>query len=131
MTPRGMLRTLLASASLVAVWACGIGPTAPPDFSDPSLAVRARSGEEFVIRLESNASTGYSWRLARPVDGQVVVLVEAQYEPPTGAMLGSSGVEHWRFRAVSRGQTTIDLEYVRPWDTAAPARTVSFVIFVS
>jgi predicted secreted protein len=43
--------------------------------------IDARVGEEFVIGLRGNRTTGYRWELAEPVDSSVVVLVGHRYQP--------------------------------------------------
>jgi predicted secreted protein len=130
MSLRDGWRALLVILPLAGTCACGTEPTAPDAFNDPSVMVRSRPGQDFVLQLESNPSTGFSWRLAHPVEGPVVVFIESKYAPPSDPRAGAAGAEHWRFRAVERGQTTIDLEYVRPWESAPPARSVSFSILV-
>ena len=125
------LRALLVSLPLAGAWACGNTPTGPIEITDPSVTARVKPGEEVLFRLESNPSTGFSWRLARPVDQSVLVFVESKYAPPSGAAPGQSGSESLRFRAVGHGQATIDLEYGRLWESEAPVRTASFSVLVN
>jgi len=125
------LRALAASAFFAtALQACG-GATDPDEFSDPNLPIHVAQGREFTLRLESNASTGYSWRLARPLDDATLALVGSRYVPGQSSLVGAPGSEVWTFRAIARGQTTIDLEYVRSWEAdQTPPRTASFSVSV-
>jgi inhibitor of cysteine peptidase len=88
-------------------------------------------GREFSLTLASNATTGYHWELAAPLDEALVKLVSNTYQAPRTGLLGAGGQEIWTFRAVGRGQTVIQLKYVRPWEKdAAPAETASCSVIV-
>ena len=46
-------------------------------------------------------------------------------------MVGAGGKEIWTFKGVSPGETTITLEYVRPWETGVqPVIVNSFGVTV-
>jgi predicted secreted protein len=80
-------------------------------------------GERFEITVEGTPGTGYLWRLARPLDAAVVTLVGTEHVQRAPGRPGGTTDEVWTFQAVGRGNATIDLEYVRPWETGArPAR---------
>jgi inhibitor of cysteine peptidase len=88
-------------------------------------------GEEFSLTLASNATTGYHWELAEPLNEAIVKLVGSQYQAPNTNLLGAGGQEVWTFRAVGAGQTTINLKYVRPWEKdMPPAETASYTVSV-
>jgi inhibitor of cysteine peptidase len=113
-----------------ALQACG-GATSPDEFSDPNVPIHVAAGRDFALRLESSISTGHNWRLAQPLDAAVLALVSSRYDEEKSSLVGAPGAETWTFRAVARGQTTINLEYVQPWATGqAPARTASFSVTV-
>ncbi|MBN2131081.1 MAG: protease inhibitor I42 family protein [Sedimentisphaerales bacterium] len=87
-------------------------------------------GQNFVISLQSNPTTGYSWELTSPLPTWLV-LVGSEYIPaPTDPpMVGSGGVEEWTFRANAAGTATITFEYRRPWEKdQSPAERKTFVI---
>jgi inhibitor of cysteine peptidase len=88
-------------------------------------------GQEFTVTLASNATTGYHWELAAPLDEAVVKLVNSEYQTPETSALGAPGQEIWTFQAVGKGQTVIDLKYVRPWEKdVAPVETASYGVAV-
>jgi len=88
-------------------------------------------GEEFKITLDSNATTGFQWSLAVPVDESVVKLVSNAYEAPQTALVGAGGKEVWTFRAVGRGRTEIRMKYSRSWEKGTvPARGAVFSVRV-
>ena len=84
-----------------------------------------RVGDELIIELPSNASTGYAWDLREPADSAIVDLESVTYvmddAPPD--MSGVGGTEVFRFRATGVGTTTIRLEYVRSWEPDDSADT--------
>jgi len=84
------------------------------------MAVAAEEGREFSIFLDSNRTTGYEWRLARPIDERVVHFVRSEYAPPKDGLVGAGGREEWTFVAKARGETEILLEYARPWEKGQP-----------
>jgi len=101
------------------------------------------AGVDFAITLVSNPSTGYSWRLAEPLDEDVVELVSSEFEKKSvesggeegeeaGEIVGAPGEELWTFTAVAEGEAEIVLEYIRPWETdEAPEETVTIKVKVT
>ncbi|MDY6892887.1 MAG: protease inhibitor I42 family protein, partial [Chloroflexota bacterium] len=61
------------------------------------------------------------WRLAEDVDENVLRLANSEYSAPETTLVGAGGQEVWTFEAVGAGETTISLEYVRPWEEGVPA----------
>jgi inhibitor of cysteine peptidase len=97
--------------------------------TDPEKPIATSPGQEFNISLKSNRTTGFLWQLASPVDEAVVKLVGSDYKAPQSRLQGAGGTEVWTFRATGRGQTTIAMKYVRPWEkNVPPARTATFKI---
>jgi inhibitor of cysteine peptidase len=107
---------------------------------DAEKGVEAGLGTEFAIALESNPTTGYTWRLAS-YDQDVLYLVSQEYEQAKkegegegkeeGQLVGAGGTELITFRAIKEGETEVELEYLRPWETGVPAeKTVTFKVEV-
>ena len=70
-------------------------------------------GDEFVITLDSNATTGYRFELAQPLDEHIVTLVNHEYQGSGLPIAGAGGQEHWTFKAIGAGATQIALIYKR------------------
>jgi len=71
-------------------------------------------GEEFTIHLESNPTTGYRWH---PVyDGTLLKLISNDFTLPPSRLIGEGGTEHFNFRAIKLGRTTIKMLYNRRWE---------------
>lgn len=90
--------------------------------TDPARPLTVSPGEKFVIVIESNRTTGFSWEIAKPYNENVVTLMGREYLPQKSDLDGAGGKEVWTFTAVSAGQTTIYLKYVRPWEKGIPPK---------
>ena len=84
------------------------------DQNDNGTDVRLTVGEEMELRLPSNSSTGYAWRLVGDLDEDVIQVASSEYEPDEGSEDedGGGGTEIWRFRARGPGSVPVALEYV-------------------
>jgi predicted secreted protein len=86
-------------------------------------------GEELVVRLEENRTTGFHWQLAGLPDG--VTLDDDGFEAPSPGRPGQGGVHSFRLRATAPGEYRVAAALGRSWGTAAPERTVEFTVRVS
>jgi inhibitor of cysteine peptidase len=91
------------------------------NISESSGSLKLKVGDTFVIKLESNPTTGYSWSLAES-DSKVVKQVSSVYEPEKTApnIVGSGGTEVWTFKAFAKGETKLTFNYARPWEKGIP-----------
>jgi inhibitor of cysteine peptidase len=87
-------------------------------------------GQDLVLRLESNPSTGYGWEIAE-FDTSVVAQEGESHFSPGSDLPGASGIETWRFRAVGRGRTDLMLMYRRSWESEPPLRELQLRLSVS
>ena len=102
--------------------ACSPAPqSVSVDASHSGETVNVASGASVIVTLDSNDTTGYEWRLAEDVDEDVLRLANSEYIAPETTLVGAGGQEVWTFEAVGAGETTISLEYVRPWEEGVPA----------
>ncbi|MFO7590976.1 MAG: protease inhibitor I42 family protein [Acidimicrobiia bacterium] len=120
----------MAVLALGGISACG-GGGGGEDASGPSVYTRSGEtisvevGEEFVILLESNPSTGYEWSVTeQPPE---VRLVSQRYDPPAEQIPGRGGQEELRFAARKAGRATLELVYARSFEPdVPPAETATF-----
>jgi len=134
---------LLASLAVISLIVAGCtsggngtnGESEPQDFTDPSSTIKVNVGEKFAISMDSNATTGYEWQLAKELDENIVKQVgDPQYimEEGTEERVGAGGTEVWTFEGTGAGDATISFEYVRPWEEEEePAETKDFKVEVS
>jgi inhibitor of cysteine peptidase len=90
-------------------------PPAMKTEADSGHRVALRIGQELILTLNSNPSTGYCWMRTDTETPVLVTLGKPTYQPG-GRLLGASGVELWKFRPEREGMLTLKLEYRRPWE---------------
>jgi inhibitor of cysteine peptidase len=104
----------------------------------PAPVTEAQNGKTIVIAkyapliiaLESNPSTGYSWRVSKN-DSAIVKLIEQSAFPPMMRMPGAPSHEMFKFKAIATGSDSIELEYLRPWEKGvAPVKKFSIEVTV-
>ena len=79
-----------------------------------SSEIDVNLGEEFVIVLDGNPTTGYQW-MTENIDEAFIKFLSSKYEPSSNTP-GSGGRYVWTFRAVSQGKSNITMKYLRPWE---------------
>lgn len=99
---------------------------------DKQNIVISASQPEFILKLKSNPTTGYSWYL-REYDSAIITPVKHSFLPPTRMLIGASGFELWTFRVKPAGfsvphQTAIRMVYARPWQSNDGATQSVFLI---
>ncbi|OPY74035.1 MAG: Chagasin family peptidase inhibitor I42 [Syntrophorhabdus sp. PtaU1.Bin058] len=100
-------------------------------FSGSETPFVMKAGDEFVLTLESNPTTGYRWQIADKPDEKIVRLIGSEYKAPDTKLVGAGGNEIWTFRAEGKGKAAINLIYVRPWEKGTPpAKTANVTIVV-
>ena len=128
---------LLITASVIGVTGASPGPgnTITLDASDSGSQIELAVGDMLKVELDSNPSTGFQWMLAENSDDTVLQVQEQEYfmdnagDPP---LPGTGGKEVWTFKAQAQGQTTISLEYSRPWEGGEKAvRVFELVVTVN
>jgi len=85
------------------------------------------------IRLESNPTTGYSWILSDKIDNTIVSITGPEFiqSKKDKELVGAGGYEIFTFKAISKGKTSIILNYERPWEEEVdPLETFKITISV-
>jgi inhibitor of cysteine peptidase len=79
-------------------------------------------GEEFVIILHENPTTGFHWN---PISSgePVCKLLDNSFDP-TGNVPGNGGNHSWHFKAVKEGSSKIEYAYRRSWEQDRPAAQI-------
>jgi inhibitor of cysteine peptidase len=119
---------LLAS---VLAWFTSSSLAAPVTITaaDAARSIHLNVGEELVLKLENNPSTGYSWFLNEAKHPGLVSLGKPTYTDQA-SMPGAGGIEWWNFRAVDRGVQSLRFEYRRPWEKKPPVKRVDFLVVI-
>ena len=74
-------------------------------------------GQQFILRLPSNPTTGFRW-LLRDSAPQVLQSLgpEVYSNPEDEGLVGSAGISTWRFKVAKAGEGQLALTYERPWE---------------
>jgi inhibitor of cysteine peptidase len=85
-------------------------------YIDAGKPIAVKAGQEFIIAVDSNPTTGYVWQEMHDVT--MVSLEEDRYEPDEKAegLAGAGGTQYYRYKALKQGDTEVILVYVRPWE---------------
>jgi inhibitor of cysteine peptidase len=130
------LKLLACVAMLVSVtvFAKSLAPVPEPTVytQDKPVAMVTSAQPEFVIKLKSNPTTGYTWFL-RGYNSELLQPVAHMVQAPDSKLVGAPGFELWTFKAkpaafVVPQQTTIRLVYSRPWEASETATQLMFKV---
>jgi predicted secreted protein len=96
-------------------------------YTDSGQTIDIGVGQEFVIALGSNRTTGYGWQ--ESYDENMLRLVEKTYEEETEEdVVGAGGIEYFRFRTLEAGETEITLVYKQAWEGGGIGETKVFTV---
>jgi inhibitor of cysteine peptidase len=145
MKRRGRVVCVLAVVAVVAMLAAMLGACGGDDASssgssgdaagssEPTVygagdSISVANGDTFVIALEANPTTGYSWE-AEPNDD--VEFVSSKQVQGSSNAIGAPGTQQLTFKAVQTGSSTLTLHYLRPFEQGVPpAETEEFDVTV-
>ena len=81
---------------------------------DNGTTIEVHPGDELVVRLEENPTTGYRWQIDR-IDGPLEPAGDS-YELSAPGMIGGGGSHEFRFRATGPGTADLTLKHLRSWE---------------
>jgi inhibitor of cysteine peptidase len=88
-------------------------------YTEDEVLIQIVPDAEFVIRLNSNISTGYSWFL-REYDPELISVSKHSYIAPKTNLIGAPGFDEWTFKTTHSPKLTtpsyIRFVYARPWE---------------
>jgi predicted secreted protein len=93
------------------------------------MTVKVSTGSVLIVRLASNATTGYQWRGGKPDSACLKPVGKPTYEPPNTQMPGAGGTQVFAYSAVKPGRARLSFEYVRPWEKK-PVKTYSVSVVI-
>jgi inhibitor of cysteine peptidase len=107
------------------------GKTVTVTEKDGGGKVSLGKGDTLVVRVESQRSTGYIWKIVKN-DGAVLKQSgPPEYEKTEKPLPGAKGIEIFRFRAEASGTSELELQYARPFEKdKAPAKTFKLTVKV-
>ena len=128
-----MTRMVAVACLVLCLGACGEDDPGPPVHlgeSESGQAVVLSVGQELVVTLPSNPSTGYAWSFQSSSSG-VLRAGDSEYVPTPPVLPGSGGQERFTFTGAAEGRTTLRFEYRRAFETGVPAaRVIEYAVVV-
>jgi inhibitor of cysteine peptidase len=98
--------------------------------SDSGAERSVAVGDDLVIRLTENRTTGYRWHMSAP--GDAFAVVDDTYQPAESGLPGAPGVRTVRLRATYPGSYELTAASRRSWEPGAGSGPgLRFVIHVS
>ncbi|MES2217864.1 MAG: protease inhibitor I42 family protein [Pseudomonadota bacterium] len=130
-----LLKLILSAGILMSatVFAKAIAVPEPTVYTqDKPVAMVTNEQPEFIIKLRSNPTTGYSWFL-RGYNSEIIQPIKHLYQASDTKMTGAPGFELWTFKVKPSGfvvpqQTMIRFVYARPWESAETATQLMFKV---
>jgi inhibitor of cysteine peptidase len=124
---RAIILALAMASVAVPAYALNLVPHV---FSIPSVVAQVKTGDDFIIALPSNVTTGYSWT-QKIADANVMTAEGSTYLNPASARAGKGGQQLFVFHATAAGTTSVTFSYARPFEAGTPpAKSVSFTVTV-
>jgi inhibitor of cysteine peptidase len=135
------LKIILSTALLFSAVVCAKAKVAPVATKEPAVytqdkpvAVVTADQPEFIIKLKSNPTTGYTWFL-RGYNIELLEPVAHSFQAPDSTTVGAPGFELWTFKVkpsafVVPQQTSIRFAYSRPWEASESASQLMFRVTI-
>jgi inhibitor of cysteine peptidase len=87
--------------------------------ADNGNTIYIKEGQTFIINLNENPSTGYSWELS--LSKGLGLLSDKYYSPESskkdgGLVLGAAGFHSWEIKAMDKGNQEVNGVYKRSWE---------------
>jgi len=103
-------------------------PSASLEFINPEQRISVPVGVTFVITVNANPTTGYTWK--ETYNNNMLKLVK-RYTPASSGIVGAGGVEHFEFQGLVTGDTEISLIYWRSFEpNNPPLETKTFKVTI-
>jgi len=99
--------------------------------TDPAETIEIKVGESFIIALDSNPTTGYTWH--EDFDKSFLELVDHKYERSLAGegLVGAGGTESFEFKGLKKGETEITMVYKQGWEGGSVGEEDVFKVSIS
>jgi len=119
-----MITIAIIFATAFAVIGCSSKTKATVEISSSEFAqtpniertLELTQGSVLTVKLASNQTTGFQWTEQAQISNVTILEQKShRYIKPTTNLAGAGGQEEWTFRVLKPGQTTVSMNYSRPW----------------
>lgn len=84
---------------------------------DDGKTFRFKTGDEFVLKLPENPTTGYRWKIETEPNLQFVVAqTKDEFQTQNTKLVGAGGKRIISFRTTNRGSVKLKAFHERPWE---------------
>jgi len=94
-----------------------------------TININVKVNHEFSLKLASNPSTGYEWDIF--YDIKYLSLIDQLFIPGSRGNIGEPGTQIFKFKAIKPGETSIVMNYQRPWENCLPAKVVIYHVTIT
>lgn len=115
---------LAACILIVSFMAAGCAGGSLKTYSDIDDTIEVKVNVEFVIALDSNPTTGYSWKASYEASEFELISEEYRQDETEQMMTGVGGTQYLRFKALKAGNFEITMDYQRPWEDESAQQKV-------
>ena len=98
--------------------------------AENGTTINIAEGDLLVVTLESNPSTGFEWQVTKDDVAMLKPSGPPEFHPDVFWMTGTIGHQVFKFRAISSGTGTIELQYRALDRSGARAKTFSVIIAI-
>ena len=119
--------SLAIAMSMVAPVAIAAPADLPLAGANSGKATTLRRGQSARVELQTNASTGYMWRVDADRGISVTLLTTIASRP---GMVGAPSVATYRVIGTKRGMYRIVFRYMRPWEGKA-VKTLTYLVRIA
>ena len=129
-----MKKTLLLIGSATLLTACATNAskeqTINLDTIENVKTIKLNEGDQVKLEVTANPSTGYDWFTSEPEDCSVKIVDKSNVKNQQEGVVGSPSKNVYTVKAGSKGECTIQFDYKRGWEEAAPANTkqITFIV---
>lgn len=94
--------------------------------------ITVKKGAILILKLNAQIGTGYSWKISHMDSKKLQSLGESQVESGEQEMPGAAEQQVFGFKAIGSGVSTLELQYVRPWEQGSkPEKIYSIKVQVT
>ncbi|MDD4923883.1 MAG: protease inhibitor I42 family protein [Dehalococcoidales bacterium] len=115
---------LLVLVLMVSIMTAGCGGGDVKTYSDVGDTIEVKANGEFIIALDSNPTTGYSWKAVYEESQFELISDNYEQDETEGMVVGAGGTQYLRFKALKTGDFEITLDYKRAWEGEPVERMV-------
>jgi inhibitor of cysteine peptidase len=114
-SPRAVCFGLVVGLASLLLTGCGDGGGVHLDQSDNGKTITVTVGDEVVIALDENPTTGYTWAVEK-IDDTILALKSSDYTRTGPPVSGAGGVRTFTFTAKQAGTSPLELKDWRSWE---------------